>query len=173
MSAKTACKKSVAVCNLDYVFVCKACVCHCTSNTFCPHAQVMSCVAYYSCFSCCAARSMDSYYFRHWASKKSERICVAQIVFFCIRKKMHIINTMNIFWLYSLLLHSFSVERDIVVNIVHNFYKTNILQVAKFSTAHTFSRLIPICHFIFSLFIPRSLKEMLFCSFQLSLEGLL
>ena len=86
---------------------------------------------------------MDTYDLAHRYSTKSERIIIAQVVFCSKRKFYDVVYTVNIVRSNSQFLHFFTVERSVVINMLHNLFEANALDFAKAFTIHTFDAFIP------------------------------
>ena len=86
---------------------------------------------------------MNTYDLAHRHGTKSERIIIAQVIFGSKRKFYDIIYTINIVRSDPQFLHFLTVERSVVINMLHDLFEANALDFTETFTIHTFDAFIP------------------------------
>ena len=143
MSTQPACKQAIPVGYMKKVGTIRTISCKSTRKTFCPRRKVLAGVSYYGGLTCSTGRGMNTYDLAHRYGTKSERIIIAQVIFGSKREFHDIIYTINIVRGDSQFLHFLTVERSVVINMLHDLFEANALDFTEAFTIHTFDAFIP------------------------------
>ena len=149
-------EKSVAECNLHYVFICSACGCYKSCNAVRPHIKVVLCVAYNGGLAGCTRRSVQTCYVFERCCEHSERIVVTEIRLSGIRYVLYVRQCLYLCTIKACLVKFSLVQRYIVITVfcyVLQFFK---LELFKLGSRHSFNIFLEKTHIITLFFILRS-----------------
>ena len=125
-------EETVAVADLDNILIGAACGDDGSGAALFPHVDILLRVEGDDTFAGSAGSGLDADTILEICSEQAIRICFAQIVFGEEREFLNVIDTPDVFGLYTFLIHQVTVVGDIVVDIFNLFDNLLILDLENF-----------------------------------------
>ena len=119
VEAGAAGEEAVAVCDLHDILVGTAGSDDRSSAAFLPDIDVFLCIKSYHALSGSAGSGLDADAFLEVCAEKTVGICFTEVIFAQERELLDIIDTLNVFRLYSFFVHQIAVVGDIVIDMFH------------------------------------------------------
>ena len=132
VEAGAAGEEAVAVADLDNILVGAACGHNGSGAALLPHVDVLLCIESDNALAGCAGSGLDADAVLEICSEQAVGICFTKVVFGQERKFSDIVDTLDVFGFYTLLIHQVSVIGNIVIDVFYLFDNLLILDFENF-----------------------------------------
>ena len=123
MCTETTCKQTISVTYRKCIVTCNSECSQTAGHHLRPHGEILTGISYDGGVACSTGRCMYAHNFRRRCCLKPIGIIVTQVLFGRERKFHDVVDCHDIFRRYIHLLHPVSVERYIMIYILHQFLK--------------------------------------------------